>query len=1595
MEIYQELEPTIPQRKNFFARSSQFLFSTTPRFLFFSSLFIAINLIALSLSYYGESGQPKTVKKEISAGGGQVKSPDKKITLEAPSQEKEKSVAKTETGGEVRKYEVAQASLGSLPGKLTIFDLSAVAKEVSPETEKGKAVTEFTQPLVLTYSYDDEDLKGLVEDSLHFIYLNEETQEWEEIETQVNTEEKLLTAEITHLSTFGVSGDPAVIVPETIKAFQTDLFSGTATFSFSIGVPAGVGGLTPGLSLTYSSNAVNAMIGDESPGTWVGMGWNLDLGYVSVQQRDSCSSDEEEPWFSLVLNGVSSSLIKNGGDICSTGPGVYHTRNESFMKIEMKADGRDTPYYRYWQVTDKNGTVYEFGRNTRVHNYHGCEYTNVKWPLEKIIDTHGNTITIEYQTSQPKWTHPDCPKPSYTREAYPERILYTTNSRAGDNLNEYQIVFNLEDKGYPTPGELTGEANWETKRLKEIKIMVWDPDTKGYQNQRRYQFTYDNNSPTWRAVHTYYNLLTRITESGTGNESLPPLSFRYTPMTNYCRYLIGNQCRYCSGQKRYFLTKAENGYGGKAEYSYQKQTFCHSSDGMFERQIVVSKKDSSGQSQFGPDLTTTYNYESTAIERKDKKRFLGFTKVTVVTPQNKITTSFSANDRDYYDPLNGRSLSTEVRDKNDKLFSKTQNKYGTKRIIGKKVRWPYLIETINTVWDGNSSKKQTKNAFEYDNYGNQTKTLEYGDLGKNGDERTSEIKYSYNPSKNILAKVKSQRTYKGLSTSNSVTISYTTNYYDGNTNLSDPPSIGDLTESRTYHQFPGGEEGNGFYAVKTKYNRYGSPVETEDALGRKTKTAYHPSFPAFSIKVTNAKNQSEQAEYNFQKGVVTKVIDANGIATEYRYDSFGRLVKMIGLGDSVGSPRTEYVYHEGNPSWVLAKTKNDPGFIEAKTFNDGLGRTLQVQTEGAGGKTVVTNTHYNEMGQADKTILPYFVDQEIGGLLTPDWNKPLTLTEYDSMGRAIKVTDAQGKQTKTSYDDFTTTVVDAKGHQKTTEKDAYGNLVKVIEYQGEYPDVSPYTTTTYEYDMLGNLTRINTPKEITTTVSYDNLGRKTQMNDPDLGTWKYEYDSVGNLIKQTDAKNQEIKLAYDELNRLVRKSYPDNSAVLFEYDSGANAIGKRIKIADSSGETRYAYDDRGRVSREEVLIGDQTFGFDFTYDQVDRLKTLTYPDGEIITYTYNNLGQLVRVEGQSVYLAEAQYEQPSGKMTAQVLGDTTQTSYGYDILQRLTSLSSQSSAGALQGLSYAYDPVGNITQISNQIETLESTSFDYDFLNRLTSASGPYQANYAYDEVGNILTKNEGDLQLALEYADPAHRHAPSKVSDQNYVYDANGNLISDGKRTIIYNFDNRPVEIEYEGTETTLAYNGDGRRVKKVTTGGTSSSFASGWSEISKADLNEASDAKAALRFIQSYCNLDSAILSEKISGWWQTYILGVGGVNFSLEEDESYYLYLTDGCVSPENQTILYPSESYQVVLENGEVTKHYMAGGKAIAVRTDGDLYFMHTDHLGSTTFVTNVAGEETASQKYYPYGLTREVSEIEAILEPEIPEATEGSALEGEE
>ena len=55
--------------------------------------------------------------------------------------------------------------------------------------------------------------------------------------------------------------------------------------------------------------------------------------------------------------------------------------------------------------------------------------------------------------------------------------------------------------------------------------------------------------------------------------------------------------------------------------------------------------------------------------------------------------------------------------------------------------------------------------------------------------------------------------------------------------------------------------------------------------------------------------------------------------------------------------------------------------------------------------------------------------------------------------------------------------------------------------------------------------------------------------------------------------------------------------------------------------------------------------------------------------------------------------------------------------------------------------------------------------------------------------------------------------------------------------------------------------------------------------------------------------------------------------------------------------------------QITKYYYHGGQRVALRQGQALYFLHSDHLGSTSLTTDAAGNVVARRRYAPYGKER--------------------------
>ncbi|UUZ56518.1 hypothetical protein LP419_15940 [Massilia sp. H-1] len=90
----------------------------------------------------------------------------------------------------------------------------------------------------------------------------------------------------------------------------------------------------------------------------------------------------------------------------------------------------------------------------------------------------------------------------------------------------------------------------------------------------------------------------------------------------------------------------------------------------------------------------------------------------------------------------------------------------------------------------------------------------------------------------------------------------------------------------------------------------------------------------------------------------------------------------------------------------------------------------------------------------------------------------------------------------------------------------------------------------------------------------------------------------------------------DALNRLKTMSAANAVTIAFTYDAGANAKGRLTGMVDESGTTTRTYNAQGRIETVVRVFGGISFKVRYDYDAAGNLKTLTYPSGKTVTYTY-------------------------------------------------------------------------------------------------------------------------------------------------------------------------------------------------------------------------------------------------------------------------------------------------------------------------------------------------------------------------------------------
>jgi YD repeat-containing protein len=477
---------------------------------------------------------------------------------------------------------------------------------------------------------------------------------------------------------------------------------------------------------------------------------------------------------------------------------------------------------------------------------------------------------------------------------------------------------------------------------------------------------------------------------------------------------------------------------------------------------------------------------------------------------------------------------------------------------------------------------------------------------------------------------------------------------------------------------------------------------------------------AFPFKVTNALSHVAYTQYDYYLGRPVDTEDPNGVKScVYYADALDRPTKGIhGIGTAVAS-QSVIVYNDsssvvgGYParSATIINDKDTfgesglttPTGIKRVALYDELGRTWRTAiyegNTGGGNTWAITDTQFDALGRVSQVSNPYrAADPATASAPSGTW----TTTVYDALNRMTTVTSPNGAVVSTSYSGNAATVTAPGNKLRRSLTDALGRMIRVDEPNASNSlgsVSSPAQPTSYTYDALGNLRRVQQDTQ-TRYFAYDSLSRLIYAKMPEQTTntafvytdntvspsnsqWsiKYVYDNNGNLTERTDGRNIAITYTYDALNRSLTANYsntsvPDITRVYdppiaygkgrfwYAYAGGYETPGVKEEYREIS-----AYDALGRpltvnqFFKASNNVWSQPFTTSQTYDLAGNVKTITYPSGRVVNYSYNTAGQLTSFTGKlggltgaggaDVNYATAMQYNPRSQMIRETFGTNT------------------------------------------------------------------------------------------------------------------------------------------------------------------------------------------------------------------------------------------------------------------------------------------------------------------------------------------------------
>ena len=592
------------------------------------------------------------------------------------------------------------------------------------------------------------------------------------------------------------------------------------------------------------------------------------------------------------------------------------------------------------------------------------------------------------------------------------------------------------------------------------------------------------------------------------------------------------------------------------------------------------------------------------------------------------------------------------------------------------------------------------------------------------------------------------------------------------------------------------------------YNAY-------NALANERYYSFHRigSFPGnllyiYPYDMELIENPGKAATQGFQDGINAQLLKTTINRTYYYYNSYGLLTSTDtskGEGTTVGGTiNSAYTYEVSSGSKIfgaLLTTTDSRGYV-TKYFYDSTNGNLLAEIDVSTGSGYVYT--YDEIGRLEKVTPASGNATSYSGVT----NAEEVEYTYDSAHRLSKINTATTEYTFT-YDIFgNSTSVSAGNNTLATyeyypnngklkkinygngfsEEYVYDDIEKVAEVWYNYNGGSRTKAYTYAYNEDGSLNSFTNHQNGEVIIyEYDYAGRFISSSETKASNSKYknqysvDYDEFGRVSHATNAIDYlasstvhdatlKIEYTYNTNGTLknTETTLPDGGRIVSDYSYGE--FNRLAEISHRTGSFNqdisyeyYSYSNKsiGLITGYTSTVNGTATTYNYTYDSKGNITKITNSGDDDITYTYDDLGQLI----------------------SEVKGNTT--------------------------LTYTYDNAGNITSITSTTEQSGGGIPDPGFKPIIKAVINPSVVTttntlgYSNSQWGDLLTSYNGTA----------------------ITYDGIGNPLSYYNGTsYTFTWEGRRLVGAVKGTKTmSFSYNDEGIRTSKTVDGVTTTYYVNG----------------------------------------------------------------------------------------------------------------------------------------------------------------------------